>query len=226
VSRAALPASLKARILETTKREPAPTRQVTLVNTAVIVATSLATSMNVFLFAGGMRGDPRPRPLLLGTIFGWLSLAIASIWGALGRGGSMEGRPRRHLVALASAIPAGASAWMCLWAARYQAMAASLPAANGALCFLLAFGLSVPAFLGLAWVRRDSDVKHARATGAALGGAAGAWGGTFLDAHCPSLDLVHLAVGHVLPIAILALLGALFGRSLVRARPTTGSLSM
>ena len=64
-------------------------------------------------------------------------------------------------------------------------------------------------------MRRDTDVKHPRAAGAALGGAAaGAWGGRLFEAHCPSLDLVHLALGHVLPIAILALLGALFGQPL------------
>jgi hypothetical protein len=78
--------------------------------------------------------------------------------------------------------------------------------------------LSLPAFFALAWVRRDPDVKHPAATGAALGAAAGAWGGVFLNAHCPSLDLVHQALGHVLPIAVLVLLGGLSGHSLTRTR--------
>ena len=138
----------------------------------------------------------------------------------------MEGRPRRQLAALATSVPLAAMAWMGAWMARYHAVAASLPLADDPRCFVLSLGLSVPAFLALIWVRRDTDVKHPRATGAALGGAAGAWGGTFLDAHCPSLDLVHLTLGHVLPIAILALLGALLGSRLVRARAKIGSLSM
>ena len=192
----------------------------------VVVATSLAMTANVFLVAGGMSGDPRPRPLVVGTLLGWLSLAISSSWGALGRGGASEGRPGRQLAALATSVPVAALAWMGAWMARYHVVAASLPVGDDPRCFLLALGLSVPAFLALTWVRRDTDVKHPRATGAALGGAAGAWGGTFLDAHCPSLDLVHLALGHVLPIAILALLGALLGNRLVRARAKIGSLSM
>ena len=69
----------------------------------------------------------------------------------------------------------------------------------------------------MTWVRRDTDVKHPKATGAALGSAAGAWGGAFLEGHCPSLDIVHMTLGHALPIVVLALLGALFGR-VVRVR--------
>jgi hypothetical protein len=226
MNRVVLPANLKARILETTRNEPSPARQTMLVNAAVVLGTSLAMTVNIFFAVGGMRGDPRPRPLVVGTLLGWLSLAISSTWGALGRGGSMEGRPRQHLLLLATAIPAAASAWMGLWVARYHAVAASLPIADDSACFLLALGLSVPALLAFVWVRRDSDVKHAGSTGAAMGGAAGAWGGTFLDAHCPSLDLVHVALGHILPIAILALLGALFGRRVVRARVKSSSLLM
>jgi hypothetical protein len=218
MNRVALPAHLKARILETTKREPAPTRKSVLGNNAVILATSLAITVNVFLAAGGTRGDPRPRPLALGTLLGWLSLAISATWGALGRGGSMEGRSRRDLGLLAAAIPVAVFAWMAAWAARYPMVAASLPSADESWCFFLGMALSLPAFFGLAWVRRDADVRHARATSAALGAAAGAWGGLFLNAHCPSLDLVHQALGHVLPIALLVLLGWLFGRGLARAR--------
>jgi hypothetical protein len=226
MNRVALPAHLKAQILETARSEPSPSRPTMLINSAVVLGTSLALTVNVFLAAGGMRDDPRPRPIVVGTLLGWLSLAISSTWGALGRGGTMEGRPRRHLIALATAIPAAASAWMGVWVARCHAMATSLPGADDSVCFLLALGLSLPALLALAWVRRDADVKHARATGAALGGAAGAWGGTFVDAHCPSLALAHLAVGHILPIAILALVGALFGRRLARATSKNRPLSM
>jgi len=44
--------------------------------------------------------------------------------------------------------------------------------------------------------------------GAALGAAAGAWGGVAVFAFCPSGDLQHLLVGHVLPIALFTVLGA------------------
>jgi hypothetical protein len=218
MNRVALPAHLKSRILETTKRENSPTRKSVQRSNAVILATSLALTLNVFLAVGGTRGDPRPDPLALGTLLGWLSLAIAATWGALGRGGSMEGRSRRDLGLVAAGVPAAAWAWMVAWAARYPAIAASLPPTDASWCFLLSWALSLPVFFALAWVRWDADVRHPRATGAALGAAGGAWGGVFLNAHCPSLGLVHQALGHALPIAVLVLLGGLWGRGLARSR--------
>jgi hypothetical protein len=44
--------------------------------------------------------------------------------------------------------------------------------------------------------------------GAALGAAAGGWAGLAVFAFCPSGELQHLLVGHVLPILLLTLLGA------------------
>jgi hypothetical protein len=44
--------------------------------------------------------------------------------------------------------------------------------------------------------------------GAALGAAAGGWAGLAVFAFCPSGELQHLLVGHVLPIALLTLCGA------------------
>ena len=45
--------------------------------------------------------------------------------------------------------------------------------------------------------------------GAALGAAAGAWGGLAVFAFCPSGELQHLLVGHVLPVALFTLLGGI-----------------
>jgi Negative regulator of sigma F len=51
--------------------------------------------------------------------------------------------------------------------------------------------------------------------GAALGAAAGAWGGLAVFAFCPSGETQHLLVGHVLPIAVFTLLGGfVLGRTL------------
>ena len=50
--------------------------------------------------------------------------------------------------------------------------------------------------------------------GAALGAAAGAWGGLAVFAFCPSGEVQHLLAGHVLPIAAFTLIG---GVALTRA---------
>jgi hypothetical protein len=46
-----------------------------------------------------------------------------------------------------------------------------------------------------------------RPRGAALGAAAGAWGGLAVFVFCPSGEPQHLLIGHVLPIALFTLLG-------------------
>ena len=43
--------------------------------------------------------------------------------------------------------------------------------------------------------------------GAALGAAAGAWAGLAVFAFCPSGELQHLLIGHVLPIVLLTMCG-------------------
>jgi hypothetical protein len=43
--------------------------------------------------------------------------------------------------------------------------------------------------------------------GAALGAAAGAWGGLAVFAFCPSGEMQHLLVGHVLPVALFTAVG-------------------
>lgn len=43
--------------------------------------------------------------------------------------------------------------------------------------------------------------------GAALGAAAGAWGGLAVFAFCPSGETQHLLIGHVLPVALFTVLG-------------------
>jgi hypothetical protein len=54
---------------------------------------------------------------------------------------------------------------------------------------------------------RHSVPAGARLRGAAVGAAAGAWAGLGVFVFCPSDDLQHLLVGHVLPIVALTILG-------------------
>jgi hypothetical protein len=76
-------------------------------------------------------------------------------------------------------------------------------------CLLVATIVSVPALAILAAALRRAAVVSTRLRGAALGAAAGAWGGLAVFAFCPSANLQHLLVGHVLPIAVITLIGAL-----------------
>jgi hypothetical protein len=65
-------------------------------------------------------------------------------------------------------------------------------------------------------LRPDRDLRGA--LGAALGAAAGAWGGILIDIHCPNDAVLHLALGHLAPIALFVLLGAALGAHLLGVR--------
>jgi hypothetical protein len=69
------------------------------------------------------------------------------------------------------------------------------------------FGAILLAAFALA--RRRSDPLFPRASGAALGAAAGAWGAMMVDLWCPVLEPSHLVLGHALPIVLLTAAGAL-----------------
>jgi hypothetical protein len=84
----------------------------------------------------------------------------------------------------------------------------------GVRCLFVATVVSVPALAILAAALRRAAAVSSRLRGAALGAAAGAWGGLAVFVFCPSGSLQHLLVGHVLPIAIFTLIG---GIALTRA---------
>jgi len=76
-------------------------------------------------------------------------------------------------------------------------------------CALVAFTvgtLALSAF-GLALRRAVPSAPVNRA--AALGAAAGGWAGVALFLQCPAKNTLHLLVGHSLPVAAFALLGAI-----------------
>lgn len=71
----------------------------------------------------------------------------------------------------------------------------------------LAVGLIALGAFGFSLRRAVPAAQGFRA--AALGAAAGAWAGIALFLQCPAKDELHLLVGHSLPVAAFALLGAL-----------------
>src|SRR5262249_36973148 len=92
------------------------------------------------------------------------------------------------------------------------------PLAKGAVCLVLTMVLGASPLLALAFSRRDSDPTHPRWAGAALGAASGAWAGVLIHLICEYPNTFHVVVGHVVPIALLALVGAALGRRIIGLR--------
>ena len=68
------------------------------------------------------------------------------------------------------------------------------------------------------WARRGRDGVHPRALGAAVAVAVGAVAWIAVDAWCPIAAPGHLVLGHLLPLELLALAGALLGSRLLAVR--------
>jgi len=73
-------------------------------------------------------------------------------------------------------------------------------------------------FIAFTFLRRGSDPVAPRLTGAAIGAVSGVIGAVGIELRCSHATLVHVALGHVLPVALLAMLGALVAGRIVAVR--------
>ncbi len=214
-----LPAELRARVLQAAQSHPSPPRADVRRRTAILSLGGAVVAVGLFLWAGGMRVGQRPAPFLVGVLLGWLVLAVAATWMAFARGASMLGRPRKWLVALTVGAPFAIMAWSIVWSLLYPETAPPGPFSFAKTCFELTLAMGAGPLVAFALARRQSDPVHPRATGAALGVAAGAWAGIMVDLWCPHARPSHVLTGHVLPIAILSLLGLWIGHRIIAVRP-------
>jgi hypothetical protein len=86
----------------------------------------------------------------------------------------------------------------------------------GLRCIFIASIVGVSVLAIFAVVLRRAVAVASGLRGAALGAAAGAWAGLAVFAFCPSGNLQHLLVGHVLPIAFLTFAGGVALRRALR----------
>jgi hypothetical protein len=71
--------------------------------------------------------------------------------------------------------------------------------------------------LTLLYSRRGTDPSHPNTAGMALGVSVGLGVAVLIDLWCPVAHIPHLLMGHLLPVAIFALLGVAIGRKLLAA---------
>jgi len=236
------PESLKLRLLEATSRRPVPTRKDRSLATTALLALSAGATLATYgamlalgsLWAGGgVAGAVRAASsgvmavLQLGTatagrpgisggwiVAGTLVLAIAATSLALPSGRSMLSPPRGRLLAVAMGAPLLVGAWLMLWGTTYADPFVRV----GWRCLALTAGTAPWPFLALYHASRRLDPLHPRLTGAALGSAAGVWGAVVGESWCPLTAGDHVLVGHVLPLACLAAVGAGIGDRMFRLR--------
>jgi hypothetical protein len=214
---------LKARIFQATRVTPSPTRRASHVQVWLVMLSSVVAALALFFaFDGAHHGLGRPPWFYAACTLAWSAVAALSMWGAFSRGSSALGRPRSLLLAIAFGTPAVLFTLMFAFAVVFPEVTVIHPERIGLRCLGLTLAAAAFPLLGLTFVRRESDPVHPVTTGAALGAACGASAGVMVEMWCPVATPLHVAVGHVLPIVLLGVFGAILGARVLRmrARPT------
>jgi hypothetical protein len=226
-------AELRARVLAAAAAEPSPTRAVVKRRNIFIGILAAASGLGAFVLFAQLMSDGRlvrlggevaPRQylersigLVVATAGGALGVAAIALWLALSRGRSMLGRSRRWLLYGIALIPLGLFTWKVACSLAFGDPMVQWPERAGLRC--LSFSLIVAAGPLLAFLaaRRSAPTQPAL-NGAVMGLAAGACAWVAVDLWCPVAYVPHLLLGHVLPLFVLAGVGALLGQTLLSIR--------
>jgi hypothetical protein len=192
----------RTRIIATLAIVPALTMLVVLIASGLVYGRP----------AAGLDVDVASSAAVLTTLALLIALALASTVFALWQGRSGLGIASMWLVSITALV-----------APVYAALTVLQPLHSGAAdevnltgvaispwglrCIFIASIVGASVLTTFAFTLRRAVAVAVGLRGAALGAAAGAWAGLAVFAFCPSGDLQHLLIGHVLPIALLTLCG-------------------
>ena len=200
----------KSRVLASVREVPAPTRKETLQRQTWLIAAGVTGALALFLIKGGLRVTSRPPSLIALTSVGTAIFVGVAMWLLFTRGPSGLRRPRTVLIGAAVLSTVAFVTWRYGISALYG-RAGIWPERVGLRCLVLSVGTGGLMLFAALMSWRRSDPVTPRATGAAFGAGAGLGSALLVDLWCPVGYVPHLLLGHVLPIAILSLAGALIG---------------
>jgi hypothetical protein len=212
------PRELRQRVLAMAGREVAPTRdQIRRWRARVVVSGTIA-AVALFVAVGGMHQGARSTEMLVLSAAGWAAAAAAATWAAFGMRRGMLGPPTAVLAAAALLVAPLLAAWAEVFVDASPEAVVVIPARLHVACFAFTLLYSLIPLALMMTLRRGSDPVHPRALGALLGAAAGGWGSVLIDLHCPVTVRLHVLLGHVLPVVVLASIGALLGGALLNLK--------
>jgi hypothetical protein len=203
-------------VLSAVQAEPAPTQTAVRQRGWVTFAICAAIALAIFAEAGGARIYDRPSLLVAWTCVGWIVAASAAAALGVARGRSTLGRPTESLIVLVIGLPLALLAWKIGVTVPFgPKMMEAWPGRPGFRCLGLSLAMAAPLLVALVVMRRRSDPVHPGIAGAVLGMTAGVAAGTLVDLWCPIAHLPHVLLGHILPLLLLAAIGAWVGRRLL-----------
>jgi hypothetical protein len=212
---------LYRRVLSAVEKTPAATTRTRTRILAALAIVPALTTVVVLIASEWVYGRPAAgldidvvRQSSAVTIFALLAgLALVSTLFALSQGRRGLGIAAMWLISIAAlAVPVYAALTVLQplhsGAADDVALIGVAISPWGLRCIFIATVVSASTLAVFAVTLRRAVAVAIGLRGAALGATAGAWGGLAVFAFCPSGELQHLLVGHVLPIAVFTLLGS------------------
>ena len=201
--------SLREKVLAESSSRRSRTRKQGRRRAVLVYTVAALLGLPLFFLWGGIgHAAGRPFAMTMGIALGALLLAISCASVAWWRGRSLVGPSQPSLLAVSVLVPVVTYVWLVAWHDRYVEPVTRF----GYRCLTLTFVSSLPLLLAVVYLRKRTLVVHPVASGAALGAAAASFGSVTTTLWCPLADSPHVLVGHVMPIVILSLLGALLGR--------------
>ncbi len=221
---------LRARILVAAAREASPARPTARMHLAAVVVIAALVDLAFFRFyMGGVHlGDAphgvsdRPLAFVCGTVLGWSAIAAAATWFAFTRP-SMLGRRPAWLALVCVLTPPVLFGWMLLWNAQYPETIVWVATRPGLKCLSYTLIMAGWPLVALAYVGRERNPQAPAAAGAARGMALGGLAGALVDLWCPITGPTHVLIGHIGPLLVLMVLGALAGHVLTGVRVRDGA---
>jgi hypothetical protein len=210
-------AEARARALAAVTQIPSPTRGEHRTRALALAVGAVIGTAALFFAMGGLRMGARPSELVAFTCGLGLAVASAATFAGLSRRRSMLGRPSHELLvvcfALAPLLTVVALSAAALWPLDEDV---SPNAHLACLAFTVIQGALPLAALFV--FRRGTDPLHPALTGTVLGTVAGAWSSVMAYLRCPHASVTHWLVAHVLPVVVLAVVGLVLGRTLLKIR--------
>lgn len=209
------PDALRARILAAVAKTPSPTRRDGRRSALVLLGVSIVVAVTVFELAGGLaRSAGRPFGITFAISGGWTGASAVLTWLVLGRGGSTLSRRPAWLAVAALLAPLAVFVWLRLFHGSYAEPYERV----GYRCLGYTLVMAATPLAAFLRFRRGVEPRRPSLLGAAAGATCVAWAGVVVDLWCPLTAPMHALVGHVLPLVLLASVGALVGSRMLGVR--------
>jgi|HubBroStandDraft_2_1064218.scaffolds.fasta_scaffold13277_2 hypothetical protein len=216
------PPELRVRVLEAIEREPIAPRVQGMRRRARIVALGFGVMVALTLAISMPKTRGRPLGYVQILVLVWTLIAVVATWAGVGRGRSMLGRPLHWQIATTLLTPVVLlMSWLPVTLHWPQTLADASTPFRHAGCILGTFVLAAGPLVAFFRLRRRSDPVRPWLTGAAIGTAAAAWGAMAMPLVCGFTSPAHMLFGHLLPVLLIAGLGAALGERLVAVRART-----